>query len=104
MYYFNFSKHKTMDRQTKRDSLDKILKEIGGMITTEEAQKLILKKHFDIINNQLQRYLNTEKRALISAYENLWDKYAVSAQSIEESRSKTMAKLNEFLTALKYLD
>ena len=90
--------------QAKLDSLDDILEKIGGMITPEEAQKLILKKHFDIINNQLQRYLNTEKRALISAYENLWDKYAVSAQSIEESRSKTMAELNEFLTALKYLD
>jgi len=90
--------------QAKLDSLDNILKEIGGMITTEEAQKLILKKHFDIINNQLQRYLNTEKRALISAYENLWDKYAVSAQSIEKRRAETMAELNDFLTALKYLD
>ena len=90
--------------QAKLDSLDAILEEIGGMITTQEAQKLILKKHFDIINNQLQRYLNAEKRALIAAYENLWDKYAVSAQEIEQERSKTMAELNEFLTALKYLD
>ena len=90
--------------QSKLDSLDNILEEIGGMISTEEAQKLILKKHFDIINNQLQRYLNTEKRALISAYENLWNKYAVSAQSIEEKRTETMTELNQFLTALKYLD
>lgn len=90
--------------QAKLDSLDNILKEIGGVISTEEAQKLILKKHFDIINNQLQRYLNTEKRSLISAYENLWNKYAVSAESIEEKRTETMAELNDFLTALKYLD
>ena len=90
--------------QAKLDSLDNILEEIGGMISTEEAQKLILKKHFDIINNQLQRYLSAEKRALISAYENLWDKYAVSAQSIEEKRTETMTELNEFLTALKYMD
>ena len=89
--------------QDKLDSLDNILEEIGGMISTEKSQKLILKKHFDIINNQLQRYLNAEKRALILAYENLWDKYAVSAQSIEEKRSETMTELNEFLTALKYL-
>jgi len=90
--------------QAKLDSLDNVLEKIGGMISTEEAQKLILKKHFYIINNQLQRYLNAEKRALISAYENLWDKYAVSAQSIEEKRRETMDELNEFLTALKYLD
>jgi len=90
--------------QAKQDSLDNLLIEIGGMITTEESQELILKKHFDIINNQLQRYLNTEKRALIAAYENLWDKYSVSAQSIEEKRSIDMTELNKFLTDLKYLD
>lgn len=90
--------------QAKLDNFDNILKEIGGIISPEEAQKLILKKHFDIINNQLQRYLNAEKRALISAYENLWDKYANSAQNIEEKRTETMAELNDFLTALKYLD
>jgi type I restriction enzyme M protein len=74
------------------------------MITTDEAQNLILKKHFDIINNQLQRYLNAEKRALVSAYENLFDKYFLSADSIEEDRNNTMKELNDFLTALNYLN
>ncbi len=90
--------------ETKIQKLDKILKEINGQITTKEAQNLILKKHFDIINNQLQRYLNSEKRNLIAQFENLWDKYAVSAQSIEKERTKTMKELNDFLTDLKYLD
>ncbi|MDI9357779.1 MAG: N-6 DNA methylase [Phycisphaerales bacterium] len=89
--------------QAKLNRLDSLLKEIGGIITTEQAQMLILKKHFDIINNQLQRYLNAEKRTLISAYENLFDKYYTSAQSIEQSRNKTMAELNDFLTQLNYL-
>ncbi|MCX8472599.1 MAG: N-6 DNA methylase [Sediminibacterium sp.] len=89
--------------QAKLNKLDSLLEEIGGIITTEQAQMLILKKHFDIINNQLQRYLNAEKRALISAYENLFDKYYISAQSIEQSRNKTMAELNDFLSQLNYL-
>lgn len=89
--------------QTKLDSLDNLLEEIGGIISTEEAQRLILKKHFDIINSQLQRYLNTEKRALIAAYENLFDKYFTSAQQIEEKRNATMNKLTDFLTQLNYL-
>lgn len=88
----------------KLNKLDNLLIEIGGMITTDEAQKLILKKHFDIINNQLQRYLNAEKRALIGAYENLFDKYFVSADTIEKDRNKTMKELNDFLTDLKYLN
>lgn len=87
----------------KLNSLDKLLEEIGGMITTEESQKLILKKHFDIINDQLQRYLNAEKRALIGAYDNLFDKYFTPAQTIEEKRNSTMAELNDFLTQLNYL-
>jgi len=90
--------------QVKLDSLDTLLKEIGGMITTEESQKLILKKHFDIINDQLQRYLYTEKRALVNAFENLFDKYYTSAQTIELKREKTMAELNDFLTQLNYLN
>ena len=88
----------------KLNKLDNILIEIGGMITTDEAQRLILKKHFDIINNQLQRYLNAEKRALVGAYENLFDKYFVSAGSIEKDRNITMKELNDFLTDLKYLN
>src|SRR5690554_2670961 len=89
--------------QAKLDSLDSLLKEIGGMITTEESQKLILKKHFDIINDQLQRYLNAEKRALVNAFENLFDKYYTSAQAIEQKWETTMAELNDFLTQLNYL-
>jgi type I restriction enzyme M protein len=90
--------------QAKLNRLDSLLEEIGGIISTEQAQMLILKKHFDIINNQLQRYLNAEKRTLIGAYENLFDKYYTSAQNIEQSRNKTMAELNDFLTQLNYFN
>lgn len=90
--------------EAKLDSLDALLAEIGGRITTEESQKLILKKHFDIINDQLQRYLNAEKRALVNAFENLFDKYYTSAQAIELKREETMAELNDFLTQLNYLN
>ncbi|TXK24923.1 N-6 DNA methylase [Pontibacter qinzhouensis] len=90
--------------QARLDSLDKLLADIGGIITEAESQKLILKKHFEIINNQLQRYLNAEKRALVAAYENLYDKYFTSAQSIEAQREETMAELNNFLAQLNYLN
>ena len=90
--------------KTKINSLDTLLEKIGGMITTEESQKLILKKHFDIINDQLQRYLNAEKKALVNAFENLFDKYYTSALAIEQKRESTTAELNDFLTQLNYLN
>jgi type I restriction enzyme M protein len=86
------------------DSLDRLLADTGGIITEEESQRLILQKHFDIINNQLQRYLGTEKRALVAAYENLFDKYFTSAQRLETQRHDTMAELHDFLTQLNYLN
>jgi len=89
--------------QNKLNSLDKILKEIGGIITDEQAKTLILKKLYDFINNEMQRYLNTEKRTLIAAVENLWDKYAISAQTLETERENTMKELNGFLKELKYI-
>lgn len=90
--------------QSKLDSLDNLLIDIGGVVTVEESKDLILRKHFDFINSQLQRYLNSEKRTLVSAFEKLWDKYAISAQSIEDARKKTMTKFNSLLQELKYLD
>ena len=87
----------------KLNSVDSLLRSIGGVITEEESQKLILKKHFDLVNEQLQRYLATERRTLTAAYENLFDKYFSSSQQMEIARNKTLTVLNDFLTELKYL-
>ncbi|HRP01902.1 MAG TPA: type I restriction-modification system subunit M [Candidatus Kapabacteria bacterium] len=78
-------------------------KEIGGQITEEQAKELILKKLFDTANNELLRYLNFEKRALISALENLWDKYSTPLKQIEAERNDTLEKLNHYLKELKYV-
>lgn len=89
--------------QAKINEVAQLFEAIGGQITEEQAQKLILQKHHDLINEQLTRYLQAEKRALVLAYENLWDKYALSAQTIEAQRTQTLQELNAFLTELKYL-
>src|SRR5256885_908315 len=61
---------------------DKLLADIRGQLTEEQAKSLILKKLHDLAGEQLLRYLNAEKRMLISALDNLWDKYAVSNQML----------------------
>jgi type I restriction enzyme M protein len=93
------------DRATLRqklEGLDAELEAIGGVITAVEAKRLILKKLYDLINNELARYLNAEKRTTIAVFENLWDKYAVSARAIEGERAATMRELNDYLTKLGY--
>jgi type I restriction enzyme M protein len=90
--------------QDKLDSLDDLLGAIGGIITREESQTLILKKHFDIINTQLQRYIEAEQRSLVIAFENLWEKYAIALQTIERSRECTVAELNSVFKELGYYE
>ncbi|MFW6029315.1 MAG: type I restriction-modification system subunit M [Halanaerobiales bacterium] len=89
--------------QKKIDNSNKILNKIGGKLTDEEAKILIFKKLFDQINTELMRYLNTEKRNLTGMIENLWDKYAISKDDIEEQQKASLNKLNDFLKGLGYI-
>jgi type I restriction enzyme M protein len=96
------SKDKTA-LQARLARTDAILAAIGGPLTDEEARVLILKKLYDLAGSELNRYLNAEKRGLIAAVENLWDKYAVSSRELEEQRAETLKTLDGFLRALGYL-
>ena len=96
----------TKDREALEKRLtriDGLLVAIGGPLTTEEAKELILQKLYDWVSEQLTRYLNGAKRALIALVEKLWDKYAVSSRELEAERSQTLAELNQFLSKLGYL-
>jgi len=83
---------------------DALLVSIGGQLTDAEARTLILKKLSDLVNSELNRYLNAEKRRLVQAVENLWDKYAVSSCKLESSRAEALKKLNDFLVGLGYVE
>ena len=80
-----------------------VLETIGGQLTDEEAKHLILKKLYDIVSTELERYLNAEMRHLISGVENLWSKYAVSSQALKEQQEATLKTLDRFLSDLEYL-
>ncbi len=82
---------------------DGILAIIGGQLTEAQAKTLILKKLYDLVNTELNRYLNAEKRGLIHVVENLWDKYAVPSRELESERSETLKTLDGFLKGLGYL-
>ena len=81
---------------------DALLITIGGQLTAEEARGLILKKLYDLAHNELNRYLNAEKRGLFAVVENLWDKYAVSSRELEAKRGQTLKELDGFLRGLGY--
>ena len=82
---------------------DAVLKAIGGQISETDARRLILKKIYDIARTELDRYLNAEKRVLVRVVENLWEKYAIAADALEEQRATTLTTMGGFLTGLGYL-
>ncbi|MFC5527522.1 type I restriction-modification system subunit M [Rhodanobacter ginsengisoli] len=83
--------------------VDAVLKAVGGQISEDDARRLILKKIYDIARDELDRYLNAEKRVLVRAVENLWEKYAIAADALEIKRAATLTTLGGFQNALGYL-
>ena len=83
--------------------LDAFLEKIGGIITSEECKTLILQKHNSLVQQELHKYLNAEKRKLIAGNEKLWDKYALQVEVLEKERAEALNKLNIFLKELNYL-
>lgn len=87
-----------------KNGLNAFLKSIGGVITTEECKILVLQKHNDLVQKELLKYLNGEKRKLTAGIDKLWDKYAVPYETLEAERQLTLKMLNKFLTQLNYLN
>ncbi len=79
-----------------------LVQAMGGRITVEESRELILRKHHDLVAGQLQRYVQAGERALFSIFENLFTKYATSAQTLEREREATLDELDGVLAELGY--
>ncbi|MDE2718840.1 MAG: N-6 DNA methylase, partial [Chloroflexota bacterium] len=90
----------TLDARLTR--INAVLELIGGQISEADARRLILKKIYDLAHTELDRYLNAEKRLLARAVENLWEKYAISADKLESDRATTLATMGGFLKELGY--
>ena len=88
--------------QEKTTAIHALMPSMGGRITVEDSRKLILKKHHDLVASQLQRYVQAEERALFGIFENLFDKYAVSAKTLEKEREATLGELEGILAKLSY--
>ena len=82
---------------------DATLAAIGGQLTADDAKALILKKLFDVVSAELERYLNAETRAVVGSVVNLWDKYAVSTKEIELYRESALEELQNAISRLGYL-
>jgi type I restriction enzyme M protein len=89
--------------QERIAAIERLTGQVGGVITEAEAKELILQKHHNLVTEQLDRYLNAEKRAMLQVFDNLWEKYATAGFALETERQKTLQELQGSLSELKYL-
>ena len=88
----------------KQKELENKIDEKIESITKEEAKELLIEKFFELISNQLEKYLNAEKKELIKIFEKLWDKYHVSLEHLLKEREQEVSRLNKFLEELGYYE
>lgn len=85
-------------------AIHSLFSKMGGQVTEDECREMILRKHHIIISTEMSHYLGSEQRSLITSFERLYDKYAVSAKQIAEARDSALKSLNDALVALQYID
>ena len=85
-----------------KDRKQSLVDQARLLITPEEAKTLILQRWQRTLQQTVNDHLQTHRRQLLQAIENLWDKYTTTLHSILEEREKEAALLNRFLTELGY--
>jgi len=86
----------------KEKELENKIRSKREALSEEDAKDLLLEKFYELIDEQLNKYLNTEKNELIKIFEKLWDKYKVSLRELTQERDEEVKKLDEFLKKLRY--
>jgi len=81
---------------------DELVAAARTKIDRDEARRVIIERLHRLLVGTYESYLRSDQRACLAAIENLYDKYAVTAQDIEKRRDAAAAKLKVFLGGLGY--
>jgi type I restriction enzyme M protein len=81
-----------------QEKIDAIRKEL----TTKQCEALVMELLREGFIAELDKYLKVELDKTIKAVQHIWDKYAVSAKQLTDTRTAAEDKLNGFLRGLGY--
>ncbi len=81
---------------------EELVEAARAKISRDEARQVIVERLGRLLLESYRAYLRADQRACIAAIENLWNKYAVTAQEIEAERDAASKQLREFLVELGY--
>jgi type I restriction enzyme M protein len=89
--------------KAKNDSFKQHIAAAVDGLTPEAAAELLL----TILHNDMQaiveRYMTAQRKQIVAAFENWWDKYRVTLTEIEGKRDDAAKALQGFLKGLRYV-
>ncbi|MEH6387088.1 MAG: type I restriction-modification system subunit M [Pseudomonas profundi] len=89
--------------KTKKDNFASHLNKAVDGLDEQQAAELLL----TILHNDMQaiveRYIAAQRKQIVAAFENWWDKYRVTLNEIEQKRDAAAVALQGFLKGLGYV-
>jgi len=89
--------------KAKNDSFKQHIGTAVEGLTPEAATELLLTILHNDMQSIVERYMATQRKAIVAAFENWWDKYRVTLTEIEGNRDKAAEALQGFLKGLRYV-
>jgi type I restriction enzyme M protein len=105
------ARHKTLEDEAKslkatvkttEEKKTELVEQARLKISTDQARQAIIERLGQVLFSSYQQYLRADQRACVTAIENLWSKYAVTAKQIEAERDEAGEELQRFLVELGY--
>lgn len=89
--------------KAKHDSFKQHIDAAVDGLTTDQAAELLLTILHNDMRAIVERYITAQRKALVAAFENWWDKYRVTLTEIEGKRDAAAQALQGFLEGLRYV-
>ena len=107
----SLARHKVLEDEVKslkatikgnEKKREELVERAREKISKDEARTVIVERLGRVLMNTYEAYLRADQRGCIKAIENLWNKYAVTAKTIEAGRDAASKQLKRFLVELGY--
>jgi len=89
--------------KVKHDSFKQHIGAAVEGLTPEAAADLLLTILHNDMRSIVERYIAAQRKQIVAAFENWWDKYRVTLTDIEEKRDKAAKALQGLLKGLRYV-
>lgn len=89
--------------KTKNDSFKQHIGVAVEGLTPEAATDLLLTILHNDMHAIVERYMSTQRKQIVAAFENWWDKYRVTLAEVDGKRDEAAKALQGFLKGLRYV-